>query len=128
MKTTRNPVDVEVGRRICSLRMSQGKTQSDLARALGLTFQQIQKYETGANRVSCSKLYQVALFLGEKPAFFFPEGDTDDAGGSDLLPTVRLGAVSSGHELARLFVDADKTGRDAILGVARALAPRAQAA
>lgn len=130
MEKKPDPIDIAIGQRICSLRVSQGKSQSDLAMALGLTFQQVQKYETGANRVSGSKLYRTALFLGVKPSFFFPDAP-DDAAGDDaaLPPAMRLGGVSGGHELARLFVEANKTSRDAIIGVARALnLPRAQAA
>jgi transcriptional regulator with XRE-family HTH domain len=51
-----HPVDVHVGRRVCEKRLSFGYNQSDLGRALGLTFQQIHKYEKGANRISASKL------------------------------------------------------------------------
>lgn len=61
---TPHPFDIHVGLRIRELRKEQGKTQTDLAKALKVQFQQIQKYETGANRVSASKLYEIALFLG----------------------------------------------------------------
>ena len=49
-----HPVDRHVGRRVCEKRIGLGYNQSDLGRALGLTFQQIQKYEKGANRISAS--------------------------------------------------------------------------
>ena len=51
-----HPVDRHVGRRVCEKRISLGYNQSDLGRALGLTFQQVQKYEKGTNRISASKL------------------------------------------------------------------------
>ncbi|MGH7018335.1 MAG: helix-turn-helix domain-containing protein, partial [Brevundimonas sp.] len=58
-----HPVDRHVGRRVCEKRVALGYNQSDLGRALGLTFQQIQKYEKGANRVSASKLWDIARFF-----------------------------------------------------------------
>ncbi len=58
-----HPVDLHVGRRVSERRLELGYTQSDLAAALALTFQQIQKYEKGANRISASRLWQIAEFL-----------------------------------------------------------------
>ncbi|WP_191558539.1 helix-turn-helix domain-containing protein [Brevundimonas aurantiaca] len=66
-----NPVDVHVGGRIAHRRRSLGLSQSDLGQALGLTFQQIQKYERGANRVSASKLWEAAGFLGVPVRYLF---------------------------------------------------------
>ena len=66
-----HPVDRHVGRRVCEKRISLGYNQSDLGRALGLTFQQIQKYEKGANRVSASKLWDIARFFKVDIGYFF---------------------------------------------------------
>jgi transcriptional regulator with XRE-family HTH domain len=66
-----HPVDRHVGRRVCEKRISLGYNQSDLGRALGLTFQQIQKYEKGANRISASKLWDIARFFKVDVAYFF---------------------------------------------------------
>ncbi|CAN5217150.1 helix-turn-helix transcriptional regulator [soil metagenome] len=66
-----HPVDRHVGRRVCEKRISLGYNQSDLGRALGLTFQQIQKYEKGANRISASKLWDIARFFKVDIAYFF---------------------------------------------------------
>ena len=66
-----HPVDRHVGRRVCEKRLALGYNQSDLGRALGLTFQQIQKYEKGANRVSASKLWDIARFFKVDVAYFF---------------------------------------------------------
>ena len=60
-----------VGRRVCEKRISLGYNQSDLGRALGLTFQQIQKYEKGANRISASKLWDIARFFKVDIGYFF---------------------------------------------------------
>ena len=65
------PVDRHVGRRVCEKRISLGYNQSDLGRALGLTFQQIQKYEKGANRISASKLWDIARFFKVDVGYFF---------------------------------------------------------
>ena len=66
-----HPVDRHVGRRVCEKRISLGYNQSDLAGALGLTFQQVQKYEKGANRISSSKLWDIATFLEVEVGYFF---------------------------------------------------------
>lgn len=66
-----HPVDRHVGRLVCERRISLGLTQSDLAKALGLTFQQIQKYEKGANRISASKLWEIAGALDVEIGAFF---------------------------------------------------------
>jgi transcriptional regulator with XRE-family HTH domain len=64
-------VDVHVGKRIRHRRWLLGMTQQQLAEQVGIKFQQIQKYETGANRVSASRLYDIADTLGVAVSFFF---------------------------------------------------------
>ena len=66
-----NPIDLHVGARVRMRRKLLGMSQEKLADALGLTFQQVQKYERGANRVSASKLFEIARFLDVAPAYFF---------------------------------------------------------
>lgn len=66
-----NEVDVFVGQRLRELRMLAGLSQSDVASALGLTFQQLQKYERGFNRVSASRLYKLAQFFHVPVSVFF---------------------------------------------------------
>lgn len=68
-----NPIDVHVGKRIRVRRTILGMSQETLADALGITFQQVQKYEKGINRVSASRLYEVAQVLGASISFFFDE-------------------------------------------------------
>jgi transcriptional regulator with XRE-family HTH domain len=67
----RHPVDLYVGRRLRSFRLAAGMGQADLAAVVGVTFQQIQKYETGGNRISASKLYEIANALGTDIGAFF---------------------------------------------------------
>jgi transcriptional regulator with XRE-family HTH domain len=79
-----DPVDVQVGARIRTRRLLIGMNQEKLANALGLTFQQVQKYEAGANRVSASRLSQVSEILGVPISYFF--SDLEPAGGSPGAP------------------------------------------
>jgi transcriptional regulator with XRE-family HTH domain len=74
-----NPIDVHVGKRIRMRRLFLGMNQETLASALGLTFQQVQKYEGGANRVSASRLSAVADVLGVPISFFFGDMQTGDS-------------------------------------------------
>lgn len=67
----RHPIDVHVGGRIRLRRKFCQMSQTELADKIGLTFQQVQKYETGANRVSASKLYRASQILGVPVAYFF---------------------------------------------------------
>jgi transcriptional regulator with XRE-family HTH domain len=66
-----NPVDVYVGKKIREARISQGLSQSALADMIGITFQQLQKYENAHNRVSCSRLYAISLVLDMPVQAFF---------------------------------------------------------
>ena len=68
-----NPIDVHVGARIRLRRTLLGISQTTLADAMGLTFQQVQKYESGANRVSSSRLYDAARILDVPLPYFFDE-------------------------------------------------------
>ena len=67
----KHPVDVHVGKRIRHRRWMNGTTQQQLAEAVGIKFQQIQKYETGMNRVSASRLWDIANVLNVSISFFF---------------------------------------------------------
>lgn len=67
----KHPVDVHVGKRIRHRRWVSGTTQQQLADQVGIKFQQIQKYETGMNRVSASRLWDIAAALGVEVSFFF---------------------------------------------------------
>lgn len=66
-----HPVDRHVGRRVQEKRLDLGLTQTALARAVGVSFQQVQKYEKGTNRVSASKLFEMAEFMKVDIPFFF---------------------------------------------------------
>ena len=68
-----NPIDIYVGSRIRLRRTLMGMSQERLGEALGLTFQQVQKYERGANRVGASRLFDLAHVLGVEVGFFYEE-------------------------------------------------------
>lgn len=102
-------VDVHVGGRMRVRRKVLGMSQDALARALGITFQQVQKYERGDNRVSASKLYAMAQFLGVPISFFF-DGLEEAHGAPPLVAEDGIERSISaflntpeGAELARVF-------------------------
>ena len=74
---TPHPVDVHVGSRVRLRRTMLGMSQEKLGEAVGLTFQQIQKYERGANRIGCSRIYQFSSILDVPVAFFFQDMPSD---------------------------------------------------
>lgn len=71
------PVDVHIGGRLRLRRTLMGMSQEKLAEAVGLTFQQIQKYEKGANRIGASRLYQFSKILDVPPSYFFDSIPSD---------------------------------------------------
>ncbi len=125
-----NPVDLHVGARIRLRRRMQGVSQEKLADALGLTFQQVQKYERGANRVSASKLYEIATALHSPVSYFFdgladPTDEDAAASGrpSDEQIVHAFLMTAEGLELAKLFPGVPRGRvRRRILDLMRALA------
>lgn len=107
-KARSNEIDTHVGVRVRMRRKLLGLSQSDLGEALGLTFQQIQKYERGTNRISASKLYETASALKVPVGFFF-EGYDDADPVADFVESKSEKAVqgflatSDGIELAEAF-------------------------
>ena len=75
-----NPIDIHVGSRVRLQRMLRGISQEKLGERLGLTFQQIQKYEKGVNRIGASRLFDLASVLGVPIQFFYDEAPTSEAG------------------------------------------------
>jgi transcriptional regulator with XRE-family HTH domain len=97
-KKQANPIDAQVGNRVRIRRMLIGMSQEKLGDLLGLTFQQVQKYEKGVNRIGAGRLYEVARILGV-PIDFFYEGVAAQAGGfAEAGPPV-MEFVSSGEGL-----------------------------
>lgn len=77
VKSSPDPVDIHVGARVRLRRTLLGMSQEKLGNALGLTFQQVQKYERGANRIGSSRLFQLSKILDVPVSFFFDEMTTD---------------------------------------------------
>jgi transcriptional regulator with XRE-family HTH domain len=103
-----NPIDIHVGSRMRMRRMALGMSQEKLAKALGLTFQQVQKYEKGANRMGSSRLQQAADVLGVAAAFFF-EGaggrpHQSDGGAQSSAYIDDFVASEEGRRLAKAFM------------------------
>lgn len=124
-----NPVDVHVGRRVRLRRRELGVSQGWLADRLGLTFQQVQKYERGANRISASKLYEIAKLL-KAPITYFFEGLDDPATPkgaryADAFTGVveELLAEPNGPQLAEAFLSIRRRSvRKGLAELARAIA------
>ena len=117
-----HPVDRHVGRRVCEKRLALGYNQSDLGRALGLTFQQIQKYEKGTNRVGAGRLSAIANALGVPVTYFFQvvNGSDSPAVKPRALESLKLPGASAllGH-YANIK---DPAQRKAVVDLARSLA------
>jgi transcriptional regulator with XRE-family HTH domain len=119
-----NPVDVHVGARVRTRRLLIGMNQETLARALGLTFQQVQKYEGGANRVSASRLSQIAEILGVPISYFFndlePEGSEPSP--RDLESRERLQRPETIDLIRSYYAIADPEIRRQFLEMVKAVA------
>ena len=100
-----HPVDLYVGARLRIRRKVMGLSQTQVADALGITFQQIQKYERGSNRISASKLYDAAKLLQAPVSYFFEGLDETDGGhdGGFAQRMTQLVSTPEGLELAGLF-------------------------
>ena len=128
-KKTPNPIDVHVGSRIRLRRTMLGLSQEKLGERLGITFQQVQKYEKGTNRVGASRLQNIAGILDVPVAFFFEDapGDTSSSeGGLAESPTsyvVNFLSSAEGLQLNRSFVKiANPKIRRRIIDLVKALA------
>ena len=116
-----HPVDVHVGKRIRHRRWLVGMTQQQLAEHVGIKFQQIQKYETGANRVSASRLWDIADALDVQVSFFFEGLDatvSDDV--NDEVPADLLGDKEA-MDLIRSYYAIPENQRRRLFELARVL-------
>lgn len=111
-----NAVDRHVGRRVYQLRRDRGITQRQLAAAIGTTYQQLQKYEKGINRIGAGRLYAIAQALDVPVPLFF-QGIMD----SERLAPVE-GTPRPTMELALADMIPDRKTRQAIAGLFEAVA------
>lgn len=121
-KRVKHPVDVHVGKRVRHRRWMIGMTQQQLADSVGIKFQQIQKYETGMNRISASRLWDIARTLGVPISFFF-EGLEGDSGTMAMDPD--LLANKEAMELVRAYFSIPEAQRRRLFDLARALSDAA---
>lgn len=116
--TAKHPVDAHVGKRIRHRRWMIGMTQQQLAEKVGIKFQQIQKYETGANRVSASRLWDIAHVMDVRIPFFFEGLESNGVavdGSDDIL------ADREALELVRIYYAIPETQRRRLFDLARVL-------
>ena len=115
--------DVLIGHRIRARRMQLGLSQTELGAAIGVTFQQIQKYEKGTNRVATSRLPQIAKILDIHLGYFF---GLDEASmlpdSATIRDSIGLLANRHAHELLMCFASMAAPQRNALLEIARAVA------
>lgn len=125
-KKSPSPTDTHVGARVRMRRLMLGMSQEKLGDALKLTFQQVQKYEKGSNRIGASRLQQIADALQVPVAFFF-EGLNQDAGAAFAASNIiqQFFTLPYANELAQHYVAiADHQGRRVVANVAAAIAER----
>jgi transcriptional regulator with XRE-family HTH domain len=108
-KKQANPIDAQVGNRVRIRRMLIGMSQERLGDLLGLTFQQVQKYEKGVNRIGAGRLFEVSRILGV-PIDFFYEGVSDQldvrsiADQKNALPVMEFVSSGEGFQLSLAFM------------------------
>jgi transcriptional regulator with XRE-family HTH domain len=118
----KHPVDIHVGKRIRHRRWMIGMTQQQLADKVGIKFQQIQKYETGMNRVSASRLWDIAETLGVEISFFFEglsEGTAPAPAQADIM------ADKEALDLVRSYYSIPEAQRRRLFDLARVLSEAA---
>ena len=120
----KHPVDIHVGKRVRHRRWMVGMTQQQLATQVGIKFQQIQKYETGMNRVSASRLWDIALALQVDVAYFF-DGLESDAGSDDTDRPADPMAEKEALDLVRCYYAIPEAQRRRLFDLARVLSAAA---
>ena len=109
-KKAPNPIDRHVGSRVRMRRMLVGMSQEKLGEHLGLTFQQVQKYEKGTNRIGASRLHRIANVLGVPVEFFYegaPHGSTAGGGFAEASPSTYVSdflSTAEGVQLMKAFL------------------------
>ena len=126
----KHPVDVHVGKRIRHRRWMVGMTQQQLAEKVGIKFQQIQKYETGMNRVSASRLWDIANSTDVTIGFFFEglEGEERDMAMSAITGEATKGDLivdREAQELVRSYYSIPEEQRRRLFDLARVLSDAA---
>ena len=126
-KKQANPVDAHVGNRVRLRRMLVGMSQERLGELLGLTFQQVQKYEKGVNRIAAGRLFEISGILGVPISFFYEDVNSHRAAGfaegGEPPPVMEFVSSGEGLQLSLAFMRIKDTKvRRRILDLVRSLA------
>ena len=118
-----HPVDVYVGSRLKELRVLNMMSQAELGSKLGLTFQQIQKYEKGSNRVSSSRLWEIAQIFNVTVTYFFEGYESEKASSKEpAKKSITSGFARDSYQFTVLFAAIeDKKLRSTIISLLKAL-------
>lgn len=106
-----HPTDVHIGKRLREARLSRGMSQDHLGRRLGVSFQQVQKYEKGTNRIGGSRLWDISQIL-DTPVEFFFEGLS--GGPPERSPADRLGGEALPNDTIRLAKEINQIDNDQV--------------
>jgi len=117
----KHPVDVHVGQKIRHRRWLVGMTQQQLASAVGIKFQQIQKYESGANRVSASRLWDISRAMNVPVSYFFEGLEEGAPGEAESSADVAMLQDKETAEIIRAYYSIRPATRRRLLDLARAL-------
>jgi transcriptional regulator with XRE-family HTH domain len=119
-----NPIDGQVGNRVRIRRMLIGMSQEKLGDLLGLTFQQVQKYEKGINRIGAGRLFEIARILDVPIDFFYDGvGATSDGVGEARAPVMEFVSSTEGLQLSLAFMKIrDPKVRKRVLDLVKSLA------
>ncbi len=117
-----DPIDVHVGKMVRARRRAIGVSQHDLAAAIGVTFQQVQKYELGSNRVSASKLFAIARALGVPVASFFNDLEEAGADPSVLSEFGDFLVLNGSTELVKAYRNLSADQRRVLVDLAQVMA------
>lgn len=139
MERQPNPIDIHVGSRVRMRRILVGMSQEKLGEEIGLTFQQIQKYEKGSNRISASRLYQISRILNVPVQYFFddvPEASRHQAGSGNggwaqgaAHEIIDFISSAEGLQLNKAFAEiADPIVRRKLVELLKTLAERSEGA
>ncbi|MFQ3184168.1 MAG: transcriptional regulator with XRE-family HTH domain [Alteromonas macleodii] len=121
----KHPVDIYVGKRIRQCRWLVGTTQQHLADQVGIKFQQIQKYETGMNRVSASRLWDIAHALRVDVAFFFEDLESNSIDKDIIGMPIDIFSNKEALELLRSYYAIPENQRRPLFNLVRALSEAA---